>query len=88
MSRQDDFAPLLVHVGDDVGSQGSDKLLASAHGYAGSIPGGFEIFGKPGEVRCSNTFLRRRALGIKPRLASLNTAQCAFPTLFQLRGDQ
>ena len=53
-----------------------------------SIPCRFKIFGKPGEVRGSNDFLRRRAHCIKSRLASLNTVQGAFPALFQLRGNQ
>jgi hypothetical protein len=53
------------------------KALTSrwrAHGYAGSIPCSFKIFGKSGKVRSRDTFLRRRAHRIKSQLASFNTA--------------
>ena len=88
VNSQDYFTRLLIHVGDDIGNQGSHKLLACAHGYTGRVPRRLKIFGKPTEIWRNCAVLSRCTYCIQSQLASLNAAQRAFPTLLQLSSDQ
>src|SRR5271154_5643231 len=88
VNSQDYFAGLLINVGDNVGNQGSHKLLACAHCCTGGIPRRLKIFGKPREVWSSCAVRSRRTYCIKSHLASLDTAQCGFPALLQLSSNQ
>ena len=51
MDRQDDLARRLVDIGDDVGNEGPQEPLASAHADDWRVPGGFEIVGESSEIR-------------------------------------
>ena len=87
MNRQDDFAGLVVNIGDDVGDQRAHESLAGAHAHAGRVPGGFQVIGEAGQVR-ANGLRVWRVHRFQPRLARLHALQRGLPALLQFGGDQ
>jgi hypothetical protein len=87
VNRQDDFPGRPVHVSNNIDDQGTNQLLAHAHGDARCIPGSSEVLGKLRKVRGGDS-CRWRAHRLQARLAGLYAAQCCFPILLQLRGNQ
>lgn len=71
MNRQNDLSSLFIDVGNDVGNQRSQKLLASAHGDVWRIPRGVEIVGEAREIRRSANRIGH-AHGVQSRLGRLH----------------
>ena len=83
----DDLAGRLVDVGDDVGDQRPQQLLARAGRDARRGPRGGEVGGEAGEVRDGS----RRIGGVQrreARAAVLHAPQRVLPVLLELRRDQ
>ena len=87
MDRQDDLARRFIDIGDDVGNQGPQELLARAHGHPRCIPRGIEVVRQAGEVGRYDGGVRR-SRHRQPILAGLDAAQRRLPALLKLRGDQ
>ena len=87
MDYQHDFARRFLDIGDDVGDQGAQELLARAHGHPGRVPSRAEIIGKTGEVGRHDDGIGR-AHCLQSCLAGLDAAQRRLPALLELRGDQ
>ena len=87
MDRQDDLARRLVDIGDDVGNEGAQESLASAHADVWRVPGSFEIVGQSGEIRHDSGWVRS-SHRFQPCLACRHASQRRFPALLELRGDQ
>jgi len=88
MDRQEDFTSRLVDIGDDVGDEGAQELLAGTHCDVRRVPRGVEVGGKPGKVRRGGDRIKRSRHLFESGSTRLDTAQRRFPTFFQLRRNQ
>ena len=84
---QDDLACRVVDIGNDVGDQDTQKLLARAHGHAWRAPCGFEIVRQAGEVWGRGGRFRRPH-GLQSCFARLDPAKRHLPALLKLSGNQ
>ncbi|SAL68977.1 hypothetical protein AWB65_06777 [Caballeronia humi] len=87
VDRQGDRPCRLVDIGNDINDQCANQLLTCAHGDARRAPRCAKILGELRKVWHGSLSLRctRR---LQAHLAGLYTAQCHFPVLLQLRGNQ
>lgn len=87
VNREYDLARRFVHVCNDIDNQHPNQLLAHAHCDTRGIPGNIEVLCELRKV-ISGSRCRRSMCHVHAYLAGLDTTQCRFPVLLQLRGDQ
>ena len=88
MDGQHDFGRALVDVGDDIGDERAQELLAGPHGHGRGAPGHRQVFGQTGEVRHRpGGRIGRPGLG-QTGLAGRDAPERRLPVLLQLGGDQ
>ena len=77
----------LGHIGNDVGNQGAQELLARAHGSRQRVPGGLEIVGEACEGRrCVRCMPWPRGFPLVPALPSIGSAGTRAPLFADFTG--
>jgi hypothetical protein len=87
MDCENDLARGRIVIGDDVGDQCAQQLLARSHRHARRVPRGRQVFCQPSKVwRYSGGV--RLPHSVQSRLTGLHPLQSCFPAFFKLRGNQ
>ena len=87
MDRQNDFARRVVDIGNNVGDEGAQELLARAHGTPGAFHAASRSSAKP--LKFGGTMGGSGVRTASSRAWHVSTsAKRRLPTLLKLRGDQ